>query len=179
MSISPDERSRSSARADDEAVAARWLSRPGAPGAMGALMDECARAAESFCAVVEALDARSWAVERAGHDPNTRSQQALCAHVVAAARRYSDYIRKARGLPFTELFVLPPGLPAAPHDVRALLREALHYTEGALEGLYEADENAIARILIKVRWGPTLDPDLLLEHAVMHLLRHRRQLLRW
>ncbi len=163
----------------DDAVAARWLLAPGVPGAMGALMDEYARAAEAFCDVVELLDAPSWAVEREGPDANTRSPRAVCAHVCAAARRYADYIRKARGLPFIEAFVLPPGVPAAPHDVRPLLRDALQYTEGALDGLHGADEETIGRITFQVRWGPTYDPDMLLEHAVMHLWRHRRQLLRW
>jgi hypothetical protein len=161
------------------ALLGAWLARPDGGGAMGALMDEYARAAESFCTVAEAIDERRWVAERPGPDPDTASPRAVCAHVCGAARRYSDYIRKARGLPFTEAFVMPPGLPAAPRDVRPLLREALQYTEGALDGLYGADEATIGRIRFQVRWGPTLDPDLLLEHAVMHLLRHRRQLLRW
>jgi len=163
----------------DAAIAALWLQAPGAHGAMGALMDENARAAESFCAVVEAFDTARWAVARPGPDANTRSPQAICGHVCSAARRYSDYIRKARGLPYIEAFLLPRGVPAAPRDVRPLLRDALHYTEGALAGLYEADEKTVAAIHIKVRWGPTFDPDMLLEHAAMHFLRHRRQLLRW
>jgi hypothetical protein len=28
-------------------------------------------------------------------------------------------------------------------------------------------------------WGPRYDPEMLLEHAVCHVLRHRRQLERW
>ena len=30
-----------------------------------------------------------------------------------------------------------------------------------------------------VLWGPRYDPEMILEHAVVHLLRHRRQLERW
>jgi len=175
----PEEQHRDTLRSGDEALSARWLLRPGARGAMGALMDECARAAEAFCAAVESFDAERWLAERAGPDPSTRSPRAICAHVCGAARRYADYIRKARGLPFTEAFVMTEGVPAAPADVRPLLRDALHYTEGALDGLHELDEEAIGKLVFRVRWGPTFDPDMLLEHAVMHLLRHRRQLLRW
>ena len=40
-------------------------------------------------------------------------------------------------------------------------------------------EDAVAAIKFDVRWGPTYDPEMLLEHAIVHLLRHRRQILRW
>ena len=36
-----------------------------------------------------------------------------------------------------------------------------------------------AVIRFTVSWGVEYDPDMLLEHAVCHLLRHRRQLERW
>ena len=72
-----------------------------------------------------------------------------------------------------------PEALVSPRDVRPRLRAALRYTEGALDGLYEAGEEAIFAIRFPVRWGPTYDPDMLLEHAICHLLRHRRQITRW
>jgi uncharacterized damage-inducible protein DinB len=161
------------------AGASRWLDRPGSSGAVGALMDEYARAAEDFCAVVERLDAARWNEERPGPDPQTRSLRAVCAHVCGAAHRYADYIRRRRGLPFVELFTLPADQPADPRDVRPLLAAALRYTEDAVDGLHGATEEELGALTFQVRWGPTYDPDMLLEHAVMHLLRHRRQLQRW
>jgi hypothetical protein len=63
--------------------------------------------------------------------------------------------------------------------VRPLLVEALRYTEGAVEGLHDWTEEQIGQLTFTVRWGPRYDPDMILEHAVCHLLRHRRQLERW
>jgi hypothetical protein len=34
----------------------------------------------------------------------------------------------------------------------------------------------MASIRIAARWGPTYDLEQLLEHAIVHVLRHRRQI---
>jgi hypothetical protein len=146
---------------------------------MGALLDEYARAAEDFCRVVEALPPERFGAERPSPDPSTVSQRAVCAHVCGAARRYADYIRKARGLPYEEAARVGLEHVPAPSTVRPLLVEALRYTEGAVEGLHDWTEEQLGQLTFTVRWGPRYDPDMILEHAVCHLLRHRRQLERW
>jgi len=45
--------------------------------------------------------------------------------------------------------------------------------------LLEMSEEEVLALSFPVRWGPTYDPEMILEHAVCHLLRHRRQLERW
>ncbi len=142
-------------------------------------MDEYARAAVDFCRVVEGLEPRRFGIERPSPDPRTVSQRLVCAHVCSAALAYADYIRKARGLPHRDSWIFDVERVKAPADVRPLLGEALRYTEGAVEGLHGASEDEIGAIRFTVRWGPTFDPDMLLEHAICHLLRHRRQLERW
>jgi hypothetical protein len=142
-------------------------------------MDEYARAAEDFCRVAEGFPADAFRREHPSPDPDTRSPLSICAHVCGAARRYADYIRKARGLPFEDKFVQDPAAVSDPQAIRGLLEAALRYTEGALEGLYDAPGETYTAITFPVRWGPTYDPEMLLEHAIVHLLRHRRQLERW
>jgi len=159
--------------------AAAFLDRPGLPGMFGALMDEYARAAVDLCRVVESIDATAFAKERSSKDPNTVSPRAVCLHIYGAARRYSDYIRKVRGLPHDDRFLPPADAIATPGDLRGRLAEAMRYTEGALEGLHEMREEDMMALKFPVRWGPTYDPEMILEHAIVHLLRHRRQLERW
>jgi uncharacterized damage-inducible protein DinB len=159
--------------------AAAFLDRPGLPGPWGALMDEYARAAADLCRVVESLPARVYAAKRPGPDEHTTSPQAIAAHVVGAARRYADYIRKAQGLTYDERFVLPDSEVAQAPALRKHLAAALRYTEQTLDPLRDWPEERVAALSFKVRWGPTYDPEMLLEHAVCHLLRHRRQLQRW
>jgi hypothetical protein len=156
----------------------RFLDRPGVPGPFGALRDEYARAAEDFCRVLETFDARRFAEERDASDPDGRSPRAIARHACSATRGYANDIRRVRGLPH--------GAPRvelaevrSPQDARRLLEEGLRWTEGALEGYYDADEATVRGHEFTVSWGVRYDPEMLLEHAVCHLLRHRRQLERW
>jgi hypothetical protein len=158
---------------------AEFLDHPGLPGACGALMDEYARAAIDLCAVIEAFDTARFTTERPGVEAWTASPRAICLHVIRAAHGYADDIRKARNLAFKARLNLPPETLPTPAAFRPLLAGALRYTEGALAGLYEASEDEVAAIKFTVSWGVAYDPDMLLEHAVCHLLRHRRQLERW
>jgi uncharacterized damage-inducible protein DinB len=141
-------------------------------------MDEYARAADDFCRAVEAVTAARYRREEVSGDPDTVSLWAICRHVVGAAHRYADYILRARGRPFADRFVLPPDSLPEPAAVRPALAEMLRYTERALDGWYE-DPAPAGKVTFTVRWGPTYDPEMILEHAIVHLLRHRRQVERW
>jgi hypothetical protein len=155
------------------------IDRPGLPGPFGALMDEYAKAAAEFCAVLDGFAGARYASARPRNDEDTRTPRALSAHVVGAARRYADYVRKRRGLPFVERALVDPATLPDPAAVRRGLGEALRYTEGALDGFYDVPEAEILATTFAVRWGPQYDPEMILEHAIVHLLRHRRQLERW
>jgi len=156
-----------------------FIRHPGLSGPFGALMDEYARAAEELCGVVERFDPARFVAERASSNPSTVSPHAICVHVCGAAHRYAHYICKARGVDFVERYELEPSRLGSPQDVRGLLAEAIMFTEATVEPLVRATEEEVQAISFTVRWGPRYDPEMLLEHAVCHLLRHRRQLERW
>jgi hypothetical protein len=40
-------------------------------------------------------------------------------------------------------------------------------------------DEEITAVKMPVRWGPTYDLEQLLEHAIVHILRHRRQVERF
>ena len=157
----------------------RFIHHPGLSGPFGALMDEYARAAEDFCRVVESFDLRRFDAERPSNNPNTISPRAICLHVIGAAHRYAHYIRKARGVDFIERYEANPARLHSPRDVRGLLTEGIALAEQTVEPLLKATEEEIQALSFAVRWGPRYDPEMILEHAVCHLLRHRRQLERW
>jgi hypothetical protein len=142
-------------------------------------MDEYARAADDFCRVVDTFDATRFESVRASNEPDTGSPHAVCAHVCGAAHRYAHYIRKARGVDFIDRYELDPSRLKGPSDVRGLLAEAILLMEETVEPLLHLTDAGIQALGFVVRWGPTYDPEMLLEHAVCHLLRHRRQLERW
>jgi len=156
-----------------------FIRHPGRRGPFGALMDEYARAAEDFCQIVEAFDETRFSAERASDNPDTISPRAICIHVCGAAHRYAHYIRKARGVDFIDRYQLEPSRLRSPLDVRGLLGEALVLTEDTVEPLLGASDEEIQALSFTVRWGPRYDPEMIVEHAVCHVLRHRRQLERW
>ena len=156
-----------------------FVTHPGGSGAFGALMDEYARAAEDFCRVVETFDDNRFGSEKPNNSETTRSPRVMCVHVLSAAHRYAHYIRKRRGIDFVERFEADPTCVRSSKDVRPLLAAAILFTESTVEPLLEMSEKAVLALSFPVRWGPTYDPEMILEHAICHLLRHRRQLERW
>ena len=154
-----------------------FLDRPGRSGMFGALLDEYARAAEEFCRTVEALPEDRFQQKRASPDPETVSLQAVCSHVAVCAWGYADYIRIARDLPRV-LRPFDKEAVTSPAALRPLLAQALRHTEAAVEDC-PTDEASLEALRFQVRWGPTYDPEMILEHAIVHLLRHRRQITRW
>lgn len=157
----------------------RFLRAPGLGGAFGALMDEYARAAEDFCGVAETFDDERFARERSSDDPATASPRSICIHVCEASHRYAHYVRKAMKRDFVERFVLDANRLRTPRDVRPLVVEGAHLLEETVAPLLSATEAEVQALAFVVRWGPRYDPEMILEHAVCHLLRHRRQLERW
>jgi hypothetical protein len=156
-----------------------FIHHPGRSGPFGALMDEYSRAAEDFCRVVESFDLLRFDAERPSDNPSTISPRAICLHVIGAAHRYAHYIRDALGVEFAERYEADPARLHSPRDVRGLLTDGIVLTEQTVEPLLKATKQEIQALSFAVRWGPRYDPEMILEHAVCHLLRHRRQLERW
>lgn len=49
------------------------------------------------------------------------------------------------------------------------------YTKNSFEGIWQKTNEEIEAIKIDTRWKVTYDFEQLLEHAIVHILRHRRQ----
>ena len=52
----------------------------------------------------------------------------------------------------------------------------LAYTSETLQDKWEYSDEDIMQVKMIVRWGPQYDLEQLLEHAIVHILRHRRQI---
>jgi uncharacterized damage-inducible protein DinB len=105
-------------------------------------------------------------------DPNYASRQALLTHVLGAAARYLDWICEQLGIapPEIDLYPEPDGLAARADEV---LEQTLAAWRDPLQDLTEERAYAPAH---ESRWGPPYCIDAMLEHAVMHPVRHVHQL---
>ncbi|MFN0140340.1 MAG: DinB family protein [Pyrinomonadaceae bacterium] len=146
-------------------------------GAVGALMDEYERAATEFRRVIEGLTDEQYTrvVDAGTTDENCRSVQTIMSHVVAAGYGYANYIRDVFSLEKHS----PLKRPFPHHESLNEFDLMLEYTVATLDGKWELPEEEIMAVSMKVHWGLTYDLEQLLEHAIVHILRHRRQIDKW
>ena len=146
-------------------------------GAIGALMDEYERAANELIDLVGTLDESAFVALRDSEtkDPDCKSVQTVMQHVARAGFGYANYIRTAwlqtQGRKSEEV--------RTPEDAAQQVRAMLAYMEETLKGRWTLTDDEITAVSMTVSWGPTYDLEQLLEHAIVHVLRHRRQIERF
>ena len=146
-------------------------------GPIGALLDEHERAARELSRLVAALSDEQYLARRDPHaaDAHCRSIQTVMTHVVSAGHGYAGMMREAWGL------------PRLPHERRevpraeslARLDAMLANMDATLAGHGELTEEQAAAVTMRAPWGVNYDLEQLFEHAIVHVLRHRRQIERW
>lgn len=143
-------------------------------GPLGALMDEYERAATELKRLVEQIPQDDFVqvIDSQTKDDNCRSIQTIMSHVVSAGYSYADYIR--------ESFSIPPTRPAkellSHQESLEQLDVMVGYTAETLEGRWEMSDEEIMVTVINSGWGVRYDVEQLLEHGIVHILRHRRQI---
>jgi uncharacterized damage-inducible protein DinB len=143
-------------------------------GAIGALMDEYERAALELKTLIEEIPPADFVriIDNHTSDDDCRSVQTIMSHVIRAGYGYADYIR--------HLFSISSARPATQllkqSESLNELQSMLEYTNDTLDGKWEMTDEVIVRTTIHSLWGVTYDLEQLLEHAIVHILRHRRQI---
>lgn len=146
-------------------------------GAVGAMMDEYERALEELSGLIGRMSDKDFEAVRdlTTKDEDCRSVQTVMRHVVRAGYGYAGYIREATGSPSPRSEV-----PLASRlDCLEQLSTMRAYTEGTLADKWEWTDQQIMALKVQSRWGPVFDLEQLLEHAIVHVLRHRRQIERF
>jgi hypothetical protein len=143
-------------------------------GAIGALMDEYERAAADLKNVLDTASKEEYEkiVDEKTRDEDCRSIQTIISHVINSGYGYADYIRGFYNIPSQK----PERRLISHEESIPSLNKMLLYTSETLEGKWEISEEEIMSNKIVVRWGPLYDMEQLLEHAIVHILRHRRQI---
>lgn len=143
-------------------------------GAVGALMDEYERAAWELRRLVERMREEDVVrvVDPQTKDEDCRSVQTIVSHVVNAGYGYADLLRKLFSTPSTR----PPKALLSRREFLERSDAVLAYTAETLEGRWRMTDEEISGAVINSGWGVRYDVEQLLEHAVVHVLRHRRQI---
>ena len=138
------------------------------------MMDEYERAAWEIRDLIERISEEDFVriVDSETKDKSCRSVQTIMSHVIRAGYGYANYIRKEFSAAYEPLSERLLAHGEMPEQIDAMLR----YTIETLEGHWEMSEEEIMAPAIKSGWGVTYDLEQLLEHAIVHILRHRRQI---
>ena len=142
-------------------------------GPLGSLMDEYERALRELQQVLRSVTADDYIrISNPGSpDPDCFSVQTIVWHTISAGYGYATSIGNAIGVARTR-----PEIPLLPKD-EALdkLDEMFRYSLETFEGKWDMGEEKMYTTTIKTSWSE-YDIDSMLEHAIVHILRHRRQI---
>ena len=145
-------------------------------GAIGALLDEYERALGDLKKVIGDLpdNALTVIVDPQTNDDNCRSVQTVLSHVVHSGFGYATSISNLKG-----------------HN-KVRPEKTFHVTVaeylGDLDSVFDLTEKVFSEfkddeleqfdnsLKIKARWGQVYDIEQMMEHAIVHILRHRRQI---
>jgi len=143
-------------------------------GAIGALMDEYEHAGNELINVVKGIPESDFekVFDQYTKDEDCRSVQTIVSHVINSGYGYANYIRDRYSIPIKS----PARRLFLGTEFINEMNKMLDYTCDTLEGKWKISEKEIMKIKIKSRWGPEYDIEQLLEHAIVHILRHRRQI---
>jgi len=148
-------------------------------GAQGALLDEYERAIFELRKLIKNISVEELIqiVDKETADEDCRSIQTILSHVVRSGYVYAIYLRNQQGeeLKFPKI-VLRPNTKEYSLGLKKMFAYNIEvfkqYPSIKLE-----EKNPEKKILTS--WGQRFDPEQLLEHAIVHILRHRRQIERF
>jgi uncharacterized damage-inducible protein DinB len=148
-------------------------------GAIGALLDEYERAIDDLKVVLTEVSDEDLKtiVDAETTDEDCRSIQTIMGHVVRSGYGYAIYIYRHLGENYDfRTTVLRATSQEYCDDIDAAFQFNVALFEKYPNLNLEEFENE-KKIL--TRWGQIFDYDQLLEHAIVHVLRHRRQIERY
>lgn len=145
-------------------------------GAIGAILDEYERAIADLKMVIADMDDNTLTkiVDPDTADENCRSFQTILSHVVHSGFGYATSIHNLKG----------HNSPRRPKSFHPTVQEYLTdltavftFTETVLGEFKDEElEQFDAVLKIKAGWGQVYDVEQMMEHAIVHILRHRRQI---
>ena len=148
-------------------------------GAIGALLDEYENAIQALQAVTKTISQEELItiVDPTTNDEDCKSIQTILTHVVRSGYWYTQEIRKSQG----------EALGPPRHQVFDTIEQYIKALDGLMTAniqLFEDYPTIPLETLgtdgkMLVSWKQHYDVEQLMEHAIVHILRHRRQIERF
>ncbi len=146
------------------------------PGAIGALLDIYKQAIDELKQVIADIpdDALNLIIDHQTQDENCKSIQAILSHVVSSSHGYATSIYNLKG----------HNIKRQQNIFRLTIKEYLQdldiaftFTEKVFNGIQDPELRQLDNSLkIKTGWGQLYDIEQMMEHAIVHILRHKKQI---
>ncbi len=143
-------------------------------GAIGALMDEYERASGDLAAIIKKLSQSEFEkiLDPQTKDEDCRSVQTIINHIIRSGYGYANSIRRA-----TNQNEIKPVIQAgSPEESLVQFDKMLKYTVETLEGKWKMSYDEMFNTMVTASDGTKSNLEARLEHAIVHILRHRRQI---
>lgn len=148
-------------------------------GAVGALLDEYEKSIYELCILLDSVNSQQLVkiVDHETKDEDCRSIQTIMTHVVSAGYNYTDYIRNKY---VGKVQFKKKEIKSSIEDYKSSLMDMFLYAEQ----LFAENPNLLITTgeedkKMHVTWNQSYDIEQLMEHAIVHILRHRRQIERF
>ena len=142
-------------------------------GAIGALMDEYERVALELKNLLSTISQEEFIkiFDPYSRDEDCRSIQSIMKHVVSAGYRYADQICDFLNRPIVNHNY---HIYNVVHSIDEL-ENFIFFTAGVVQDKLKMTNEEISATKKETRWG-LYDIEMMFEHAIVHILRHRRQI---
>ena len=146
-------------------------------GGLGAILDVYKKASEEFISVLGNVSSDDFVkiVDAKTSDEDCRSIQTITRHVIRSGYGYANYILNALNI-FVDTTNANKMKIETSEDASNEIRKMLKFN---IHSLYEVNREKVEANMFSIkfttRWKEEFNFEQILEHAIVHVLRHRRQ----
>ncbi|MCY3412525.1 MAG: DinB family protein [Candidatus Heimdallarchaeota archaeon] len=145
-------------------------------GSMGALLDEYEKALGEIQELFRDVSQENFEriMDEKSKDPDCRSMKTIMGHVINAGYGYSFYIRNRDGQEVERIRVKIEKVDTLIPEINKMFEYMISTSESLSIDL--GNDKEWQNFLFTVPWGDSYNLEQILEHAIVHVLRHRRQI---
>jgi uncharacterized damage-inducible protein DinB len=140
-------------------------------GAIGAMTDEYEKALNELKIVLETVSEEVFFTPIDSNDEDCKSIRNIIFHVVKAGYAYCNYIRKHFGNEFTNPEIKINSIEEAISELDTMFQ----YNVATFADKWHLTDNEISKNIIVTTWA-TYELEGIIEHSIVHILRHRLQI---
>lgn len=141
-------------------------------GAIGSILDEYERAMSDLKSVLKNINAEDYKRIVEGESEHCNSIEVIMNHVIRAGYGYSNYIRDALSLESEPI----ADKKITQNEIFAEIDKMMAYSNEIFENGQPITDEQLENVYFDTRWDVRYNIDQLMEHAIVHILRHRRQI---